>query len=157
NLTLGTDELGDERIGRMIDQGSQSPALYDLPTAQEKDLMREPAGLGEVVGDHHDGLLERAENGPKIGLKLGPDHRIERAQWLVEQNDLGVEHQGAHQAHALALAAGELGGKSIKPVGGKPRHAGEFGESIVDSAGVPPEMTRHQDHVVARAQVRKEA
>ena len=77
--------------------------------------MAEPAGLGEVVGDHDDGLLERSEDGAEVGLQLGADHRVECPQGLVEQDHLGVEHQSAHQADTLALAARKLRGKAVEP------------------------------------------
>ena len=42
--------------------------------------------------------------------QLGADVRVERAEGLVEQQDLGLDGQRAGERHALALAAGELGG-----------------------------------------------
>ena len=62
NLPLGADELGDERVSRLIDQFAQRPTLNDPAVAHQEDLVAEPAGLGEVVGDHDDGLLERSKD-----------------------------------------------------------------------------------------------
>ncbi len=41
-------------------------------------------------------------------LHVPPDQRVERAERLVEQQDLRVDGEGAGEADALALAAGEL-------------------------------------------------
>ena len=120
-----------------IDQRLERPALDDPAVAHQEDLVAEPAGLGEVVRDHDDGLLERSEDRAKVGLKLGADHRVECAQGLIEQDHLGVEHERAHQAHALPLAARELGGKRSSPSLRKPRQLGKLGEPVVDPRRVP--------------------
>ncbi len=91
--------------------------------------MPEPAGLGQVVGDHHDGLLERSKDRSQVFLELGADHRVERTQGLVEQDHVGVEHQRPHQAHSLLLAAGKLCGKAVEALARKVREPGELGES----------------------------
>ena len=78
--------------------------------------MAEPAGLRKVVRDHDDGFPERSEDRTQVSLQLGADHRVECAQGLIEQDHLGVEHQGSHQAHALPLAARELRREAVEPV-----------------------------------------
>ena len=67
-------------LGRLDRRVPERPALDDPAIAHQDDLVAEPAGLGEVVGHHDDGLLERSEDGAEVGLELGADHRIERAQ-----------------------------------------------------------------------------
>ncbi len=113
--------------------------------------MTEPAGLGEVVGHHDDGLFQRSENIAQVGLKLGADHGVKRGQGLVQQDHLGVEHQGAHQAHSLALAAGELGGETVESVDWELSQVGELGESTLDplafaSRGIGPSGPRCLGH-----------
>ena len=107
----------------------QRPALNDPAGAHQEDLVAEPTGLGEVMSDHDDGLLERSKDGAEVGLELGADHRVESAQGLVEQDDLGVEHERAHQAHALALTARELGGETVETILRKSGQLGELGRA----------------------------
>ncbi len=73
----------------------------------------------------------------KVGLQLGADHRVECAQGLVEQDHLGVEHERAHQADALALTAGELGGETVETISRKSGQLGELGEPVVDPTHFP--------------------
>ena len=46
-------------------------------------------------------LPSAREDAAQVVLQLGADHRVERAQRLVEQQHVRVEHQRAHQADAL--------------------------------------------------------
>ena len=46
-------------------------------------------------------------------LHVAADQRVERAERLVEQQDLGVDGQRAGQADALLHAAGELVGVGV--------------------------------------------
>src|SRR5262249_11663397 len=81
---------------------------------EEPDAVAEERRLGEVVRDHDDGLAELVEHGAQVVLQLGADHRIERAERLVEEQHLGGEHERAHEPDALALAAPELDGAALQ-------------------------------------------
>ncbi len=50
--------------------------------------------------------MQAAQPAAQLLAHLG----VERAEGLVEQQHFGLDRQGAGQGHALALAAGELGG-----------------------------------------------
>ena len=77
-----------------------------------------PGGLGHVgvVGDQHDGataavqLVEQAHH-------VAGRHRVEVAGRLVGQDQVGVGHQGPGHGHPLLLAAGQLAGPVVDPVG----------------------------------------
>ena len=59
-----------------------------------------------VVGDEHAGQAEPPVQVAQPAPQILPDLRIERAEWLVEQQDARLDRVA--RAHALALAAGEL-------------------------------------------------
>ena len=54
------------------------------------------------------GHAERALQLLQLDLQLLAQLAVERAQRLVEQQDVGLEDDGAGQRHALLLAAREL-------------------------------------------------
>ena len=56
------------------------------------------------------GDAERALQLLQLDLQLLAQLAVERAQRLVEQQDVGLEDDGAGQRHALLLAAGKLRG-----------------------------------------------
>ena len=62
-----------------------------------------------VVRDEHGRDVDLVVQAPQPLAQLGADVGVERAERLVEQQDLGLDGQRAGERHALALAAGELG------------------------------------------------
>jgi len=93
---LGADEVGDVGFGRPFQQVGQRPPLDHPAFAHHDDVVAQVGGLAHVVGDQHDGLLDAAEDGFQLGLELAAGDGVQRAERLVEEDDLGVEHQGAH-------------------------------------------------------------
>ena len=73
---------------------------------QKNDVVGEPAGLGDVVGDEDDlgagamgavdHLLDRLNRG-----------RIKAGGGFVQKQDIRLERKGAHQGEALLLATGQ--------------------------------------------------
>ena len=59
--------------------------------------------------------------------------RIERAERLVEQQDLGVDRECAGQAHALSLPAGELRGIALRETA-ELDELEQFGDALLDLA-----------------------
>src|SRR6185312_12752041 len=49
----------------------------------------------------------------QLELHLLPELEVQRPQWLVEQQDLGVIDQRASQRHALLLSSGQLRGPAL--------------------------------------------
>ncbi|CAN93297.1 hypothetical protein predicted by Glimmer/Critica [Sorangium cellulosum So ce56] len=84
------------------------PRRDDAPLDHEERLVRDAERARHVVRDHHARHLEAR---PRL-LDQIVDHparqRIEPAGRLVVDEDLGLQHQRARQAHALALPAGQL-------------------------------------------------
>src|SRR5580704_14183308 len=81
-----------------------------LTKIHERGLVRDPRGLLHVMGDDGDGVV--------LGqfldqlLDLGGRDRVERRTRFVEQDHLGPHRDGAGDAEALLLAAGQA-----QPVG----------------------------------------
>ena len=61
---------------------------------------------------HRDPGVQLAQPGPELLADLG----VEGAERLVEQEHPRLDGQGPGQGHALALAAGELGGVAVGQV-----------------------------------------
>lgn len=57
--------------------------------------------------DEHERSAELAVNALKLVLELLTQVLVERRQWLVEQQDLGIEHQRPGDRDALLLSAGK--------------------------------------------------
>ena len=108
------------------------------------------------MGDQDHGLVQGLEHRLEIGLELGPDHRIERAQGFVEEKDFGIQHQSPHQADPLALAAGKLDRIAGKGVPGKAREVREFLEPGLDLGLGPADMARHEGDIGAGVEMGKE-
>ena len=110
------------------------------------------ARLAQVVGDEHHRLAQPREDVAQVLLQLVADHRVERAERLVEQQHVRVEHQRAHQADALALAARRArAGDAPSASAGKrvERDAARAARVLMRASG-QPQVARHQGDVVAR-------
>ncbi len=85
---------------------------------QEHDVVGEAPGLAEIVRDHDD--LGAARGGGEDELLDGEDGgRVEARRRLVEEQDLGLDGEGARQRQALLLAArhhaGRRAGEIVEP------------------------------------------
>ena len=74
-------------------------------------------GLLLVVGDQHGGHVQRVVQVAQPAAQLRAHLGVERAEGLVEQEDLGLDGERPGERHALALAAGELRGVALGQVG----------------------------------------
>ena len=65
----------------------------------------------DVVGDDQERRVDlRVEVDDQL-VEVGGAHRVEPGVRLVEQDDLGIEHERAGQPDALAHTAGDLAGQ----------------------------------------------
>ena len=100
--------------------------------------------------------FKRCENFLQIFLQRRPDEWIERAERLVEQEHFRRKHERAHQADALALSAGKLGGITIECFAREPRQSAKFVEPRFHLGSRAAEMARHEKNVGAGGEMRKE-
>ena len=90
-ISLGRADLGDLR------------ALL-----QDHDLVAEEERLVDVVRDEHDGLAELALQADQLLLQVGAHDRVDGAERLVHEQDVGVGGEAARHADPLLLPAREL-------------------------------------------------
>src|SRR5262245_23926199 len=69
--------------------------------------------LGDAVGDEDDGLLRLLPDAQQLKVHLLARERVERAERLVHQDELGIVNERARDRRALLHAAGELVGVSV--------------------------------------------
>jgi hypothetical protein len=75
---------------------------------EDDDLVAQQERLVDVVRDEDDGLVEVALQADGLGLQFLADDRVDGAERLVHQQDVGVGGETAGDADALLLPAGEL-------------------------------------------------
>ncbi len=129
----GEDLLHELRLGAL---GHDAAAIDDHhPIADHGDLRKD-------VGREDDGVL--AGQGPDEGADLGDLLGVETDGGLVQDQHLGVAQQRLGQAHALAIALGQLADEAALHVGDEapghdvghpplalpPRHALDLGHEL---------------------------
>ena len=72
-------------------------------------------GFEEVVGDEDHGLLDELLELYELVLHFSPDKRVEGAEGLIEEKDLGVYGEGPGQPDALVHATAQLVGVALLP------------------------------------------
>ena len=102
---------------------SSVPFCTSAPSCKNRDLVRQERRFAEIVRNQEHRFLQLEKDAVKIFLEASADDRIERAERFIEQQDRRIEHQRAHQPHALSLAAGELGGVATQMAGGQAHQA----------------------------------
>ena len=109
-------ELPGPLVLRVVQQRLRRPALDDGPRRQEAHL------VGHLLGEPH--LVGGDDHGHPLGLELthGGQHlvdqdRVQRRGHLVHEHQPRRHRQGAHDRHALLLAAGEPVGVLLGLVG----------------------------------------
>ena len=72
---------------------------------QQTDVVGHRARCVDVVGDDQERRLDlRVEIDDQL-VEIAGSYRVEPGVWLVEENDLGIEHQSARQAGTLTHAS----------------------------------------------------
>ena len=87
----------------------RSADLLDAALAEHRDAVAHRQGFFLVVRDVDERDAHLALHLLQLELHLLAELEVERAEWLVEQQHLGLVDDGPGQRHALSLAAGELG------------------------------------------------
>src|SRR4051812_28682801 len=109
---LGVEELPDHRLLG----GEQHLARAEhgeVAVVEQTDVVGHGPRSVDVVGDDQEG---RVDLGVEVDDELVEERRTDRVETgvgLVEEDDLGVEHQRACKARALAHAAGDLTGQLV--------------------------------------------
>ena len=115
-IALRVEELPDHRL-LARQQHLAGPEHRQVPVVEQADVVRHRAGGVDVVGDDQAGGVGLGVEVDDQLVQVGGAHRVEAGVGLVEQDDLGVEHQRTGQAGALAHAAGDLAGQLVLGAG----------------------------------------
>ena len=153
---LGLHEPGHERVGWTLDEVGQRSALHHASVAHQQDIVGQCSSLVQVVRDPQHGLAEGIEQVAQFALQVVPGDRIECRQRLVAQQQWRVRQQGACDAHALALAAGQRGWVLVEQPRVDMREFDDRGQPRGDAPAVPSQVACEQRDVVARGQVREQ-
>ena len=100
-------------LGRLEDLGGGA-VLDELAEVHEAGEIGDAGGLLHVVGDDEDGHFVLEGEDHVLDFRRGD--RVEGGGGLVEEEDFRLGGQGAGDAQALLLAAGELDGRLVQPV-----------------------------------------
>src|ERR1039458_7931314 len=107
----GGDQFTGMGVAGLAHQGVGGRILDDGATLHDGDLVGQAGDQREVMGNQDIGdsqaLLETAEKGGDLGGERG----IEAVEGLVEDDQLGLGHEGAGDGEALALSAAEFVGE----------------------------------------------
>ena len=104
----------------------------DTSAFEEDDAGGEQERFAKIVGDKDDGFAEAAGQGAEFALKLGACDGVESAEGLVHQENRRVGGEGASDADALTLAAGELVRSAIAVFC---RFETDQGKELIDASG----------------------
>ena len=91
----------------------RSSAGDDAAAFEQHDARGKQQGFPQIVSDENDGFAKTAGERREFTLKFGAGDGIERAEWLIHQENRWIGRKGAGDADALTLAAGELTGVAV--------------------------------------------
>ncbi len=101
-------EVGDQAIGRPRIDLERRAVLLQPAAVDHRDMVGERQRLGLVVGDIDEGDAGAALQALELDAHLLAQLGVEIGERLVEQQDLGLDHQAAGERDALLLAARQL-------------------------------------------------
>ena len=79
-------------------------------------MIAERARLVRVMGDQDRRQLQRVDHVAHIGMQVTTKRPVERREWLVEQQDRGLDRERSRQRDALRFATRERGGLALRHV-----------------------------------------
>ena len=102
------DELAHQAAGGRFVDIDRRTDLGNPAQVHDGDALGHGHGLFLVVGHHHAGHPHALDDLDQFQLHLRAQFLVQRAHWLVKQQQLRALGQRAGQGHALALAARQL-------------------------------------------------
>src|SRR5712691_3035912 len=117
------------------------------PRGEHDHARAEKHRLGDAVGDEDDGLLRFLPDAQQLDVHLLARERIERAEWLVHQDQLGIVDERAGDGRALLHAAGKLVGVFVL-VALEPDQSEEIARTPAALGYRKSEDFRREEHVV---------
>jgi len=127
-------------------------ALGDDAVAEHGD----PVGRGQclvlVMGDQDGGGAGLGQQALDVGADRGPQVGVERAEWLIEEDEAGLDGKCARQRDPLLLAAREL----MRVAPAEARQADRV-EQVADGLGAPFRPGEAEPDVRRDGEVREQA
>ena len=106
-----------KRLAGCLVELERRAELLDVAGVQHDDAVGHGHGFDLVVGDVDHGGLELLVQFGDLEPHVDAQRGVEVGQRLVEQEGLGLAHDGAADGDALALAAGEGARAAVEIVG----------------------------------------
>ena len=126
---IATDEVGDERRGRLSEDVRRRVVLLEVRAhVEQRDPRAHLHGLVDVVRDEHDRLPELGLKPQELVLEARARHRVDRAERLVHQQHRRIGGERARDTDALALTARRAARGSGR---GTPRFEADRREQLV--------------------------
>jgi hypothetical protein len=125
-----------EDVSRTLERDAQLGGDAARARRHDQNAVREGQRLVDTVGDEHDRLASRAPDAQQLLLEDDACLLVERAEWLVHQEDRPVVHERPRHRRALLHAAGEL----VRERRPELREVGQ-GQQLVDT--LAPRLGRH--------------
>ena len=91
------EELRDEGIDRAVVDLTRRPRLDDSPEVHDGQVVGQGEGLAGVGGEDERRGLGLGDDPADLVAELGPDPVLEPAERVVEDDQVGLEHQGPGQ------------------------------------------------------------
>src|SRR5450631_2228593 len=109
-----------QRTGSVGAMGWEVDGMLGLdqsgPARQNDDSLSHADGFADIVGHQDRGLALPPQNGRELFGQRKAGLRVQRREWLVEQDNVRLGRERARQGNALAHAAGELPRKTAQKV-----------------------------------------
>ena len=141
SAAVGADEVLDEVVGRVHQQLGRGRVLGELAAAlHDRDPVAHLDRLVDVVGDEDDRLAQLGLEAQELVLQALAVDRVDRAERLVHQHQRRVGGEGAGDADALALAAGELRGIAVADRRRQADELEQLVDAVADALLVPAEQ-----------------
>ncbi|MNT71509.1 hypothetical protein D3C72_2100020 [compost metagenome] len=99
------DEAGDEAVGRLLVEIERRAELFDISGIEHHDAVGHGHGFDLIMGDVDHGGLELLVQFGDFEPHVDAQGGVEIGQGLVEQEGLGLAHNGPADGDALALTA----------------------------------------------------
>src|SRR5262249_56269646 len=90
----------------------------------------------EIMRDRHQCCATSARKPPDVPTECSARLRIERREWLIEQEDVRFGRKRARQRNALLLAARQFRGQCIRSIGQSYLYEKRV-DTLTDGARIP--------------------
>jgi hypothetical protein len=154
---VGADEVADEVVGGLHEQLRGRRVLLQPPAALEhRDPVAHLDRLVDVVRDEDDRPAHPLLQPQELVLQALAGDGVDRAERLVHEHHGRVAGQGAGDADALALAAGELRGVPGRELLLQPGEHQQLADALVAAPAVPPQQLGDRGDVLRDRAVREQ-